>query len=153
MAKKKIDIESTLIGVAGEYMVASELTLRGYIASITLRNSRGIDIIATTKDSQRSISVQVKTNSSGEAKWLLTKSSENFFSKTHYYVFVALKGIGIRSDFYIVPSQFVADSIRNGHSNWLKGKKTDGTSRKDSAMRNFRDKNNIFLEQWDNLLK
>jgi hypothetical protein len=42
-------LESTQVGVAGEYFVAAELSLRGYIASITLRNTRGIDIIASTK--------------------------------------------------------------------------------------------------------
>ncbi|PIW68446.1 MAG: aspartate ammonia-lyase, partial [Candidatus Omnitrophica bacterium CG12_big_fil_rev_8_21_14_0_65_42_8] len=33
-----------LSGVAGEYLVAGELSRRGYIASITLRNSKGVDI-------------------------------------------------------------------------------------------------------------
>ncbi len=39
----KNKLASTLVGVAGEYLVAGELSLRGYIASITLRNSKGID--------------------------------------------------------------------------------------------------------------
>ena len=43
-------LDSTLVGVAGEYLVAGELSRRGYIASITLRNSRGIDIIASNSD-------------------------------------------------------------------------------------------------------
>jgi len=62
MSKK---LESTLVGVAGEYLVAGELSLRGYIASITLRNSRGIDIIASNSDGSKSVSIQVKTNSHG----------------------------------------------------------------------------------------
>ena len=48
-----LSIESTLVGVAGEYLVAGELTLRGYIASITLRNSRGVDILASNADASR----------------------------------------------------------------------------------------------------
>jgi hypothetical protein len=35
-----------LTGVAGEYFVAAELSRRGFIASITMRNSTGIDIPA-----------------------------------------------------------------------------------------------------------
>jgi len=35
---------SQLTGVAGEYFVAAELSRRGFIASITMRNTRGIDI-------------------------------------------------------------------------------------------------------------
>jgi hypothetical protein len=50
-------LESTLVGVAGEYLVAGELSLRGYIASITLRNSRGIDIIASNPDGTKSVSI------------------------------------------------------------------------------------------------
>ena len=41
MAKK---LSSLLCGVAGEYFVAAELSRRGYIASITLRNTLGVDI-------------------------------------------------------------------------------------------------------------
>ena len=38
-----------LSGIAGEYFVAGELSRKGYIASITLRNTAGIDIIASNK--------------------------------------------------------------------------------------------------------
>jgi hypothetical protein len=44
MSKK---VSSILIGVSGEYFVAAELSRRGYVASITLRNTRGIDIVAS----------------------------------------------------------------------------------------------------------
>ena len=59
-------LESTQVGVAGEYFVAAELSLRGYLASITLRNTRGIDIIASTSDGAMSVSIQVKANKSGK---------------------------------------------------------------------------------------
>jgi hypothetical protein len=41
---------SLLAGVAGECFVAAELSRRGFIASITLRNTRDIDIVVTNKD-------------------------------------------------------------------------------------------------------
>ncbi len=68
-------LESTLVGVAGEYYVAAELSLRGYLASITLRNSRGIDIIASSADGTRSVSIQVKTSSGGKPKWMNKSAS------------------------------------------------------------------------------
>lgn len=34
-----------LSGVAGEYFVAAELSRRRFIASVTLRNARGIDVL------------------------------------------------------------------------------------------------------------
>ena len=71
--KSVTNLESTLVGVAGEYYVAAELTMRGHIASITLRNSRGVDIIASNSDASKSVSIQVKTINSSKPKWLLNQ--------------------------------------------------------------------------------
>jgi len=51
-----------LSGVAGEYLVAGELSRRGYIASITLRNSKGVDILASNENASKTVGIQVKTN-------------------------------------------------------------------------------------------
>ncbi|MDP7031639.1 MAG: aspartate ammonia-lyase [Gemmatimonadota bacterium] len=144
-------LESTLVGVTGEYFVAAELSARGYIASITLRNSRGIDIIASSPDASRSVSIQVKTSSGGGPKWLLTKKSEAFCCDNHYYVFVLLHGVGMRPDFHIVPSDVVAEHISTNHRQWLARPKADGSPRKDSSMRNFRDSDGKYKERWTTL--
>ena len=60
-------LPKTLVGVSGEYFVAAELSRRGYIASITLRNTRGIDILAANKDASKSVGIQVKTNHGGKS--------------------------------------------------------------------------------------
>ena len=114
--KSITNLESTLVGVAGEYYVAAELAMRGYIAFITLRNSRGVDIIASNSDASKSVSIQVKTINSSTAKWLLTSKSEGFFSENHFYIFVALNRLGERPDFYVVPSEIVAKYIRRTHA-------------------------------------
>lgn len=143
-----IKLETTLVGVAGEYLVAGELTLRGYLAAITLRNSRGVDIIVSSSDGARSVSIQVKSNSSGRPSWILTKKSESFASDNHFYVFVALKEMGLRPSFYIVPSRIVAKHVRTTHASWLSEPKKDGTPRKDSSMRKFDDPSGKYLEAW-----
>ena len=72
-------LSTGLSGVAGEYLVAAELSRRGYIASITLRNTRGIDILASNADATRSAGIQVKTNQRSSRSWVLNKrSSERF---------------------------------------------------------------------------
>lgn len=43
-------ILSTLVGVAGENFVAAELSRRSYIASTSMRNTRGINILATNEE-------------------------------------------------------------------------------------------------------
>ena len=146
MGKK---LESTLVGVAGEYLVAGELSLRGLVAAITLRNSRGIDIVVSSADGSKSATIQVKANSSGSSAWILTKKSEDYHADRHYYVFVALSEFGSRPRFYVVPSAVVADYIYRSHREWLSSPKADGTSRKDSAMRKFEDPDGNYLERWD----
>lgn len=142
-------LESTLVGVAGEYLVAGELSRRGYIASISLRNSRGIDIIASNNSGERSISIQVKTNSSGSKQWMLNKKSEDFFSDNHFYIFVILKQPHERPDYYIVPSTVVASTIKKEHREWLNGVGRSGKAHKDTPIRQFADKNDLYLEKWD----
>jgi hypothetical protein len=146
---KKDDLESTLVGVAGEYFVAAELSRRGYLASITLRNSRGVDIIASNSEASRSVTIQVKTSNKSGAKWILNKKAESFADQNHYYVFVLLGSPSSRPDFYIVPSVNVAEYVSNSHRRWLAGTKADGTPRKDSQMRNFRDPDGMYKEKWE----
>jgi hypothetical protein len=148
MSKK---LESNLVGVAGEYFVAAELSRRGFIASITLRNSRGIDILASNSDGSKSITIQVKTNSDGSANWILNKKSELYYSDNHFYVFVALGILAESPKFHIVKSDVVAKYIRDSHQQWLSGKKKDGTERKDSSMRKFSDPGNKFQDSWTTL--
>lgn len=144
-----LQLESTLVGISGEYFVAAELSLRGYLATITLRNSRGIDIIASTSDAKNSINIQVKSNKGGKPSWIVSKKSETFVSDKHYYVFVVLYAPGVRPDFHIVPSKVVSDYVTDRHRTWLAGTKKDGTARKDSNMRVFRDIEGIYKEAWD----
>ena len=142
-------LESTLVGVAGEYFVAAELSLRGYLASVTLRNSRGIDIIASSADAAQSVSIQVKTSKWKTPKWILSKKSEDFVSDSHFYVFVLLKSFGTRPDFIVAPSIAVREYIYTTHREWLKGSKRDGTQRQDSNIRNFADPEGQHRERWD----
>ena len=142
-------LESTLVGVAGEYFVAAELSLRGYLASVTLRNSRGIDIIASSADASKSVSIQVKTSKGKAPSWILNKSSEDFSSASHFYVFVLLKSLETRPDFFVAPSIAVARYISTTHREWLKGSKRDGTQRLDTNMRKFNDPEGQHRERWD----
>lgn len=90
--------------------------MRGYVASITLRNSRGIDILASNANATRTVSIQVKTNKGGQPKWMLGKKSESFAAKEHFYAFVVLRPVGQRPEFYIVPSEVVAHTVSTDHA-------------------------------------
>jgi hypothetical protein len=73
-------------GVAGEYFVAAELSRRGYVASLTLRNTRGIDVLASNADATRSVGIQVKTCQSTRPEWLLNVKAEADAAENLYYV-------------------------------------------------------------------
>jgi hypothetical protein len=142
-------IPSLLAGVAGEYFVAAELSRRGYIASISLRNTRGIDILATNHDASRSITIQCKTNQLGKKSWMLNDKSESFHAKNHFYVFVTLGAPDSRAGYHIVPSLTVAKLAADSHKKWLSTPGMKGQQHVDTNMRKFSDANDEFLERWD----
>ena len=129
--------------------MAAELSRRGYIASISLRNTRGIDILATNQDASHSITIQCKTNLSGEKHWMLNEKSEQFQPPGHFYVFVALGSVGQRPSFHVVPSATVAKFARESHREWLHTPGRSGRQHVDTPMRKFYDLNDEYLDRWD----
>jgi hypothetical protein len=148
MAKSQ-EIPAVLTGVAGEYFVAAELSRRGFIASISLRNTRGVDILATNQSGSRSITIQCKTSQKRQKGWLLNEKSENFVSDNHFYVFVSLGKVGERPQYHVVPSRAVAEQLKTDHRKWLSTPGKGGRKRVDNPVRVFNDTNNKYLEQWD----
>jgi len=97
-------------GMQGVYLVAAELTYRGFIVSMTSRNAFGADLLVTDQQCQSAWSVQVKTNHQSTSFWLVNKHTKDIKSPTHLYIFVNLKG-NQRPEFYVVPSEFVASHV------------------------------------------
>ena len=141
-----------ITGIAGEYFVAGELSRRGYMASITLRNNDSIDIHASNLANNKIFGVQVKTSQYLTKQWPVGQKAENNFSDNLYYIFVAFKELNFRPDYYIVPSKDVAKHVKDGHAKWLATPGKNGQSHKDNSMRQFSDKEGKYLERWD-LLK
>src|SRR5437764_11381960 len=88
-------LNKILTGVAGEYFVAAELSRRGYVATLTLRNTRGIDILASNAEANKSVGIQVKTNHGRKRHWLLSEKAETDTAENLFYVFVNLNGAEI----------------------------------------------------------
>ena len=96
-----------MTGMLGTYLAAAELTHKGLVVSITSRNARGADLLATDQAYRRTLSIQVKTNRKPASFWLLSKDYEKLKSPTHIYIFINLRGDD-RPDYYVVPSHIVA---------------------------------------------
>jgi hypothetical protein len=142
-------LSSILVGVSGEYFVAAELSRRGYVASITLRNTKGIDIVATNADASRSVGISVKTNRGKKKDWMVNASAESYYSDTLFYVFVNLNSLQELPCFHIVSSKHVATYVLNSHRKWLAAPSKTGAPHKDSSMRRFKDPDNQFLGRWE----
>jgi hypothetical protein len=143
-------LSTQLAGIAGEYFVAAELSRKGFIAAVTLRNTRGADILVSRPGGTKAATIQVKTMQSGRIKWLLHKSDETARGASHFFVFVALNGRDGQLEYHIVPGAVVSKTCAEGHRNSLKGTKRDGSQRKDSSMRTFQPGED-FRSAWDSL--
>jgi hypothetical protein len=140
---------SLLAGIAGEYFVAGELSRRGWVASLTLRNTQGIDIVATNPTATKTVTIQCKSSRARSKRWILSEKSERFVAPNHFYVFIDLRGEHERPLYYIVPSTVVAQTIAKGHRDWLRGMTRTGKPRKDSSVRQFEAAKENYLERWD----
>lgn len=141
-------LSKTLSGIAGEYFVAPELSRKGFIAAVTLRNTRGADILVSRPGDNRFATVQVKTLQQGRREWLLSKTDEVTKGPNHYYVFVALNGRDGTPEYHVVPGDFVAAWCAENHVKWLSGTKHDGSPRKDNDMRVFQPRED-YRDRWD----
>jgi hypothetical protein len=137
-----------LTGIAGEYFVAAELSRRGYVASLTLRNTRGIDILASNDDATKSMGIQVKTKYGKKPQWLLSRKAEDDTAENLFYIFVKLNRTEA-PEYYIVPRAVVASYIVEKHRAWLAKPGRDGAAHRDTAMRIFRDSGNEYRDRWD----
>lgn len=149
MMTKATAIPTVLAGVAGEYFVAAELSRRGYIASISLRNTRGIDVLATNQDGSRSVTIQCKTSQRPQKRWVLSEKGADFVSPTHFYVFVLLGVAGERPQYHVVPSRDVANYLKADHEKWINTPGKGGRKHVDNSIRVFADKDDEYLERWD----
>ena len=140
-------LSTGLSGVAGEYFVAAELSRRGFIASITLRNARGIDILVAHPNASGFLGIQVKTNQHSQRSWPLHEKAETASRPDFFFVFVNLHGSGEPS-YHVVPSSVVAEYCRSTHAAWLALPGKDGRPHRDNPVRAFKDIEGQYLSAW-----
>jgi len=147
--EKQNNLTAGLSGVSGEYFVAAELSRRGYIASITLRNTKGVDILCSNADATKSVGIQVKTNKGTRRIWVLNEKAEKFYAVNLFYVFVNLNNNIKAPDYFIVPSKTVAKFTKKNDKEWRESLRRDGKPHKANTMRKFIDSKEGFLNRWN----
>lgn len=138
IAKQRYDYNIT--GASGEFFVAAELSRRGVIATLTIKNTPLIDVIATNLEKGVTANIQVKTRSERNTQgWLLNKKSEEETKvQNHFYVFVNLHDINGLPEYYIIPNNILANYIREKHKAWLGKTTKKGKAHVDSNVRGFK---------------
>ena len=143
-------IPKAFVGFAGQFFVAGELSRREYVTTMTIGNTPNFDILISTSDGGKQKTIQVKTIQENTKKWPLQEKNEHISDENIFYVFVFLNGLA-QPSYHIVPSSVVAEQISTSHREWLAGTSKSGSMRKDNKMRNFLDKNDTYLDNWDAL--
>ena len=126
-----------LIGSAGEFFVAGEISRRGGIVALTRSGTIGVDILASDQNCSSSVQIQVKTSLTKKNKWPLSQKAESFSGQNIFYIFVTLGNLGEYPNFFIVPSAHVSSYIKKDHSNWINKPGKNGQPHKDNLIRIF----------------
>jgi hypothetical protein len=129
-------------------LVAAELSRRGYVASLTLGNTPGIDILASDARAEKTVGIQVKTNQGSGTSWMLSKKDEEPRGHNLFYVFVNLNRLD-RPEFYVVPRETVARQIRENHKRWLRTPGRGGRPHRDTTIRRFTDPEKKYRDRWE----
>ena len=137
---------SVSIGNSGEYFVAAELERRGFTAAVPMSNTKDFDILAINRETFRQVALQVKTSRGKGEQWILHKKCENLKGDHIYYVLLCLNELE-QPEYYIVESELLAKSVKNGHDLWLNTEEKHG-KRQETTMRKF----TFNVSKYDNIL-
>jgi hypothetical protein len=139
---------TTITAAAGEFYVAHQLSVRGYVVAIPRANVPGLDLIVSDPAGAQSISIQVKT-SSGAWRGYKRKPERDHWefdvgykamrqkSDRFFYAFVDLNWGGGTPRVFVVPSHVVHEQMN------------DGCDRKRFMMWITAGEEKDYLEKWD----
>lgn len=137
-------LDTQRIGRMGELVVELGLLSRGWIVgnfNATTLNSAGWDLFACK--GERSVRIRVKAKRPGTTAFRWSAKSDgsvlaglSIEADDDYVAAVSFEAAG-NPEIYLIPSQIVEEALTMNHARWLSGAKRDGSSRKDTSMRNL----------------
>jgi len=115
-------------GLAGEFAVLSQLLARGIDASLTLGNTKGVDILVSNPKSQKLYKIEVKSKKGFKSRgaksqygpsygWRMNEKHEDIKDARLYYCFVMMGEDDKKFDFrfFVVPAKKVAAYVKKQH--------------------------------------
>jgi len=129
------------ISLSGEFAVLSHLYKIGLDATLTLGNTKSVDILVISNN--KLIKLEVKTSRDNlrprmngvfglNYSWRLSKKNEQIMEANLFYCFVNINIEMNTYNFYIIPSKIVAKYLTKAHKTYL-----EKTNNKDTLMRQF----------------
>ncbi|HET7036825.1 MAG TPA: hypothetical protein VFI42_14165 [Thermomicrobiaceae bacterium] len=108
---------------AGEHLVAAEIHRRGAYAVTFAGNMPKIDVIASDKVQNRSVTIQVKTKSGSSPGWQTQTTRGQQRSpdpeESRFWILVDLDEIGSTPSYYIIPEWWMQNDIYEAHQAYL----------------------------------
>lgn len=146
MSDHLVEMDKSQIGLAGEFYVLAQLHHNGFVATLTLGNTKGVDVLVTNPELNTLYKVEVKTtrNKPGRDRlfgdnyfyrWPMGKKHEDLIDPKLVYCFVHLSDPNEKPKYFVVPSKEVAEYVKWQHQHWLKSRTNPV---KETTMRNFR---------------
>ena len=96
-------VPKPILGLAGEYAVASEICRRGYHAQITFGRWKSVDVLAVNPRNGKTVLVEVKTKQGREWPKIMGVKGGN---RVQVLVDFSGKSLGERPDFYVIDERF-----------------------------------------------
>ncbi|MEM3403676.1 MAG: hypothetical protein QXJ17_03950 [Nitrososphaeria archaeon] len=120
--------DNMLLGQAGVYFVAGELSRRGYIALVTTRNTKSYDILAYNPAAKRNLQLQIKStkqrhkDSDNDDYIVLTTNQDALEEKLQsiesYHVFVYFPKGG-HPRYFVTPPKELQDIVREAWNDYI----------------------------------
>ena len=122
--------KSQFTGTAGQFYVAYELSIREINVAITLGNAPSVDLMASSSDGKRTLSIQVKTSRNAYRRnryghegfeWDVNKGVIGKHHESFWYAFVDLQENNETWNprVFFVPSLWVANFVKSDWSRFM----------------------------------
>lgn len=120
----------------------AQLAHRGLVGTLTLSNTKGVDVLVLNPATGKTFKVEAKTSRTylvGDALfgknycWQMGKKHEDIKDDNLFYCFINLSDENTMPTFYIVPSKDVAKHVAETHKFWL-----SKPNHNDTKLRRFR---------------
>jgi len=127
--------------LAGEFYVMSRLLTEGYDATLTLGNTKGVDILVSNPRNKKLFRIEVKSTAIKPRKekifgtnynWRMNEKHEDDTDPKLIYCFVQIK----ESKIFFVPSKDVSKYCKWEYKKWKNAERKRNV--KDTKMRTFR---------------